>query len=95
MDKGSLDTVNSVPPGFHPFGVCPFYLSDAWPPWPLGQITARLGKNRQVEFDRTERRHFSHRYGVTCHSAQGITAERVLIHADTGDHPDLLNSPFG
>jgi hypothetical protein len=24
------------------------------------------------------------------HSAQGLTAERVLIHADTGVHPDLL-----
>lgn len=24
-----------------------------------------------------------------------LTAERVLIHADTGLHPDLLNSRFG
>ncbi|MGB0065393.1 MAG: hypothetical protein WBP85_13175, partial [Terracidiphilus sp.] len=29
------------------------------------------------------------------HSAQGLTSERVLIHADTSVHPDLLNSRFG
>jgi ATP-dependent exoDNAse (exonuclease V) alpha subunit len=32
---------------------------------------------------------------VTSHSAQGLTAERVLVNADTGVHPDLLNSRFG
>ena len=40
-------------------------------------------------------RHFDHGYAVTSHSAQGLTAERVLINADTGVHPDLLNSRFG
>ncbi len=29
------------------------------------------------------------------HSAQGLTAERVLIHADTSVHPDLLSARFG
>ena len=28
--------------------------------------------------------HFDHGYAVTSHSAQGLTAERVLINADTG-----------
>lgn len=37
----------------------------------------------------------SNGYAVTSHSAQGLTAERVLIHADTGVHPDLLNPRFG
>jgi ATP-dependent exoDNAse (exonuclease V) alpha subunit len=32
---------------------------------------------------------------MTSHSSQGLTAERVLIHADTSVHPDLLNSHFG
>jgi hypothetical protein len=27
-------------------------------------------------------------------SAQGLTAERVLVHGDTSVHPDLLNSGF-
>jgi len=40
-------------------------------------------------------RHFDHGYAVTSHSCQGLTAERVLVHADTSVHPDLLNSRFG
>ena len=42
-----------------------------------------------------EHRHFDHGYAVTSHSSQGLTAERVLVNADTGVHPDLLNSRFG
>src|ERR1035438_3911655 len=61
---------------------------------PDGRLTARLDNNRQIEFCASEHRHFDHGYAVTSHSSQGLTAERVLIHADTGVHPDLLNSPF-
>ena len=61
---------------------------------PDGQITARLDNNRRIEFNASEHRHFDHGYAVTSHSAQGLTAERVLIHADTSVHPDLLNSRF-
>ncbi len=35
------------------------------------------------------------KYAVTSHSSQGLTAERVLVNADTSVHPDLLNSRFG
>jgi conjugative relaxase-like TrwC/TraI family protein len=62
---------------------------------PDGRISARLDSNRQVEFNATEHRHFDHGYAVTSHSSQGLTAERVLVNADTGVHPDLLNSRFG
>ena len=62
---------------------------------PDGQISARLDNGRQIEFDATDHRHFDHGYAVTSHSAQGLTAERVLVNADTGVHPDLLNSRFG
>lgn len=62
---------------------------------PDGRVMARLDDNRQLEFNAAEHRHFDHGYAVTSHSAQGLTAERVLIHADTGVHPDLLNSRFG
>ena len=62
---------------------------------PDGRISAHLDDNRQVEFNASEHRHFDHGYAVTSHSAQGLTAERVLINADTGVHPDLLNSRFG
>jgi conjugative relaxase-like TrwC/TraI family protein len=60
-----------------------------------GRISARLDNDRQIEFDATEHRHFDHGYAVTSHSSQGLTAERVLVNADTGVHPDLLNSRFG
>jgi ATP-dependent exoDNAse (exonuclease V) alpha subunit len=62
---------------------------------PDGRIAARLDDDRQIEFKATEHRHFDHGYAVTSHSAQGLTAERILIHADTSVHPDLLNSRFG
>jgi UvrD-like helicase C-terminal domain len=60
-----------------------------------GLITARLDNNRRIEFNAQEHRHFDHGYAVTSHSSQGLTAERVLVNADTGVHPDLLNSRFG
>src|ERR1700757_4557308 len=62
---------------------------------PDGRIAARLEGGRQIEFNAAEHRHFDHGYAVTSHSAQGLTSERVLIHADTGVHPELLNSRFG
>ena len=60
-----------------------------------GLITVRLDGNRRLEFDAQQHRHFDHGYAVTSHSAQGLTAERVLVNSDTGMHPDLLNSRFG
>src|SRR4029077_10633745 len=62
---------------------------------PDGHLSVRLDNNRQIEFNAGEHRHFDHGYAVTSHSSQGLTAERVLVHADTSVHPDLLNSRFG
>jgi len=62
---------------------------------PDGRIAAWLDKNRQIEFNAQEHRHFDHGYAVTSHSSLGRTSERVLVNADTGVHPDLLNSRFG
>jgi len=62
---------------------------------PDGRLSVRLDNNRQIEFNPNEHRHLDHGYAVTSHSAQGLTAERVLVHADTSVHPDLLNSRFG
>jgi ATP-dependent exoDNAse (exonuclease V) alpha subunit len=61
---------------------------------PDGRLTARLHDCRQIEFNAGEHRHFDHGYAVTSHSSQGLTAERVLVHADSSVHPDLLNSRF-
>ena len=60
---------------------------------PDGRISARLDDNRKIDFDSREHRHFDHGYAVTSHSSQGLTAERVLVNADTGVHPDLLELP--
>jgi ATP-dependent exoDNAse (exonuclease V) alpha subunit len=62
---------------------------------PDGRVTARLDNDRQIKFNAMDNRHFDHGYAVTSHSSQGLTAERVLVHADTSVHPDLLNSRFG
>jgi ATP-dependent exoDNAse (exonuclease V) alpha subunit len=62
---------------------------------PDGRISARVDHRRQIEFDTVAHRHFDHGYAVTSHNSQGLTAERVLVNADTGVHPDLLNSRFG
>jgi conjugative relaxase-like TrwC/TraI family protein len=59
------------------------------------RIIAHLESGREINFDPAEHRHFDHGYAVTSHSAQGLTAERVLVNADTSVHPDLLNSRFG
>jgi conjugative relaxase-like TrwC/TraI family protein len=60
-----------------------------------GRVSARLDSGRKIEFDPSGHRHFDHGYAVTSHSSQGLTAERVLVNADTGVHPDLINSRFG
>ena len=36
--------------------------------------------------------HFDHGYAVTSHSAQGLTADRVLVNIDSNMHPDLINT---
>ncbi len=61
---------------------------------PDGRISVRLDNSHQIEFNTNEHRHLDHGYAVTSHSSQGLTAERVLVHADSSVHPDLLNSRF-
>ncbi len=61
---------------------------------PDGRISARLDDNRQIDFNAAEHRHFDHGYAVTSHSAQGLTADSVLVHVDHTAHPDLVNSRF-
>ena len=60
----------------------------------INRLSVRLDNNRQIEFNPNEHRHLDHGYAVTSHSSQGLTAERVLVHADSSVHPDLLNSRF-
>lgn len=61
---------------------------------PDGGISLRLEDGRKIEFNAAVHPHFDHGYAVTSHSAQGLTADRVLINADTAAHPQLLNARF-
>ena len=57
-------------------------------------ISLRLEDGRKIEFCALTNQHFDHGYAVTSHSAQGLTADRVLINADTTAHSALLNARF-
>ena len=57
-------------------------------------ITVRLdGKEgRSATFDPTSFRAFDHGYAITSHSAQGLTADRVIANIDTDGPRALVNS---
>jgi conjugative relaxase-like TrwC/TraI family protein len=58
------------------------------------RVSVRMDSGVTITFDPQNTRHFDHGYAVTSHSAQGLTAERVLINVDTSVHPELINSRF-
>ena len=58
-----------------------------------GALRVRLDHGREVTLDSRKYPHLDHGYAVTSDSSQGQTAERVLIHVDTGlAAGDLLNN---
>ena len=59
-----------------------------------GSISLTLEDGRKIEFNAVVHPHFDHGYAVTSHSAQGLTADRVLINGDTATHPQLLDARF-
>src|SRR5262249_34810713 len=59
-----------------------------------GSLIVGLEKGSRVELNLAQNRHFDYGYAMTSHSAQGVTADRVLINADTKTHPHLVNSRF-
>jgi ATP-dependent exoDNAse (exonuclease V) alpha subunit len=61
---------------------------------PEGRASIHLDSGRKVSLDPNQMRHLDHGYTVTSHSAQGLTAERVLVHVDTGIHPELVSDRF-
>lgn len=61
---------------------------------PEGQASIRLDSGRTVSMDLGAMRHLEHGYAVTSHSSQGLTAERVLVHADTAVHAELVSDRF-
>jgi ATP-dependent exoDNAse (exonuclease V) alpha subunit len=61
---------------------------------PDGSMSARLESGKAISFDPALTCHFDHGYAVTSHSAQALTADRLLVHVDHAAHPDLVNSRF-
>jgi conjugative relaxase-like TrwC/TraI family protein len=61
---------------------------------PEGRASIHLDSGRKVTLDPDQMRHLDHGYAVTSHSAQGLTAERVLVQVDTGIHPELVSDRF-
>jgi ATP-dependent exoDNAse (exonuclease V) alpha subunit len=58
-----------------------------------GTMRLRLDDERKVAINPQRHPHLDHGYAVTSHSSQGQTAERVLVHVDTGlGANDLLNN---
>lgn len=59
-----------------------------------GRASIHLDSGRKVSLDPDQMRHLDHGYAVTSHSAQGLTADRVLLRVDTGIHPELVSDRF-
>ncbi|HEX4023064.1 MAG TPA: ATP-binding domain-containing protein, partial [Acidobacteriaceae bacterium] len=58
------------------------------------QMSVRMDgrKQRTITFNPSAFRQFDHGYAVTSHSAQGLTAARVLVHFDTDSSRSLINT---
>jgi ATP-dependent exoDNAse (exonuclease V) alpha subunit len=59
-----------------------------------GDVQIRMDSGREVAFNIGEHPHLDHGYGVTSHSSQGQTAQRVPIHVDTEKSALLVNNRF-
>jgi hypothetical protein len=58
-----------------------------------GYLEIRLDSGRQVQVNIRDHPHLDYGYAVTSHSSQGVTADRVLVHVDTGQTNErLLNT---
>jgi ATP-dependent exoDNAse (exonuclease V) alpha subunit len=57
-----------------------------------GDLRIKTDSGRAVEFNIREHPHLDHGYAVTSHSSQGQTADRVLVHVDTEQGQQLVNS---
>jgi conjugative relaxase-like TrwC/TraI family protein len=55
-----------------------------------GNLQLRLDSGRTAAFSITENPHLDYGYAVTSHSSQGQTADRVLVHVDTGQACEKL-----
>ena len=56
------------------------------------EMTVRMDSGRLIQVDVSKHPHLDYGYALTSHSSQGQTADRVLIHVDTEQGPQLVNS---
>ena len=59
-----------------------------------GNMHLRMDSGRGAVARPGERLHLDHGYAVTSHSAQGATADRVIVHAESGQSAALVNQRF-
>jgi Viral (Superfamily 1) RNA helicase len=56
------------------------------------EMTIRTDSRRLVHVDASKHPHLDYGYAMTSHSSQGQTADRVLVHVDTEQGSQLVNS---
>ena len=59
-----------------------------------GDMKLRMDSGRTATVRADEPAHLDHGYAVTSHSAQGATADRVIVHAESGQSAALVNDRF-
>jgi ATP-dependent exoDNAse (exonuclease V) alpha subunit len=58
-----------------------------------GNVGVKADSGRTATFS-GEHKHLDHGYAVTSHSAQGTTADRVIVHAESSQSSALVNQRF-
>lgn len=58
-----------------------------------GNVSIKTDSGRTATFS-GEYKHLDHGYAVTSHSAQGTTADRVIVHAESSQSASLVNERF-
>jgi ATP-dependent exoDNAse (exonuclease V) alpha subunit len=59
-----------------------------------GDMKLRMDSGRTAVIAAGEPAHVDHGYAVTSHSAQGATADKVIVHAESGQSAALVNQRF-
>jgi ATP-dependent exoDNAse (exonuclease V) alpha subunit len=59
-----------------------------------GDMKLRMDSGRSAVIPAGEPAHVDHGYAVTSHSAQGATAGKVIVHAESGQSAALVNERF-
>jgi conjugative relaxase-like TrwC/TraI family protein len=61
---------------------------------PSGDMKLRMDSGRTVTIAADKPAHLDHGYAVTSHSAQGATADKVIVHAESSQSAALVNERF-